>query len=83
MSAGLSGSSWGRDTGLRDISVDKVSVNQTAFEDAPVTIQAAVTASGFPASNIRAQLTEVATESGDRSAKTNDDAALAASNFPS
>ena len=54
----------GNDAGLRDISVDKVAVSQTAFEDAPVTVQAAVTARGFPGSTVRAKLTEIATESG-------------------
>jgi len=51
----------GSASGLRDISVDKVTVSQTAFEDAPVTVQAAVTAQGFGGSQIRAQLTEIAT----------------------
>jgi len=50
----------GTESGLRDISVDKVAVSQTAFEDAPVTVQAAVTARGFGGSEIRAQLTEMA-----------------------
>jgi uncharacterized membrane protein len=50
----------GTDSGLRDISVDKVAVSQTAFEDAPVTIQAAVAAHGFGGADIRAQLTEIA-----------------------
>jgi uncharacterized membrane protein len=50
----------GNEAGLRDISVDKVTVSQTAFEDAPVTVQAAVTARGFAGSEIRAQLTEIA-----------------------
>jgi hypothetical protein len=51
----------GSASGLRDISVDKVAVSQTSFEDAPVTLQAAVTARGFAGSEIRAQLTEIAT----------------------
>ncbi len=50
----------GKETGLRDISVDKVTVSQTAFEDAPVTVQAAVAAHGFAGAEVRAQLTEVA-----------------------
>jgi uncharacterized membrane protein len=50
----------GSDSGLRDISLDKVATSQTAFEDAPVTIQAAVGAHGFSGSEIRAQLTELA-----------------------
>ncbi len=53
----------GNDSGLRDISVDKVAVSQTAFEDAPVTVQAAVSARGFAGANVRAQLTEIATGS--------------------
>jgi uncharacterized membrane protein len=64
----------GADTGLRDISVDKVSASQTAFEDAPVTVQAAVSASGFSGSGVRAELTEVATESA--VLNTNDDPTL-------
>lgn len=50
----------GEDSALRDISVDKVSVSQTAFEDAPVTVQAAVTAQGFAGSEVQAQITELA-----------------------
>ena len=60
----------GSESGLRDISVDKVTVSQTAFEDAPVTVQAAVTARGFAGSEIRA-----ATDGnghGNRDARTND-----------
>jgi uncharacterized membrane protein len=53
----------GNETGLRDISVDKVTVSQTAFEDAPVTVQAAVAAHGFAGSDVRMQLTETAVES--------------------
>jgi uncharacterized membrane protein len=53
----------GTETGLRDISVDKVTVSQTAFEDAPVTVQAAVAAHGFAGSDVRMQLTETAVES--------------------
>jgi uncharacterized membrane protein len=51
----------GKDTGLTDISLKKIGVSQTAFEDAPVTIQAEVGASGFSGSEIVARLTEVAT----------------------
>ena len=32
---------------VRDISLQQVHVSQTSFEDAPVTIQADVTASGY------------------------------------
>ena len=52
----------GADSGLHDISVDKVTVSQTAFEDAPVTVQAAVTVRGFAGADIRAQLTEMASQ---------------------
>ena len=51
----------GTESGLRDISVDKVAVSQTAFEDAPVTVQATVTARGFAGAEVRVQLTEIAT----------------------
>lgn len=50
----------GRDVGLTDISLKKVGVSQTAFENAPVTIQAEVGASGCAGSEIVARLTEVA-----------------------
>ncbi|MGA2247998.1 MAG: glutamine amidotransferase [Verrucomicrobiota bacterium] len=53
----------GRDTGLTDLSLNQVGVSQTAFEDAPVTIQANVAASGFAGSEIVARLTEVAASS--------------------
>jgi uncharacterized membrane protein len=49
----------GSESGLRDIALDKVSVSQTAFEDAPVTVQAEVTASGFAGSDVNARLLEV------------------------
>ena len=50
----------GKDSDLTDISLNKIGVSQTAFEDAPVTIQAAVAASGFAGKEIVARLTEVA-----------------------
>src|SRR5262249_16361225 len=37
----------GRKDAIRDIAVQQVTVTQTAFEDAPVTIQANVTAAGY------------------------------------
>src|SRR5207249_2082315 len=37
----------GKDDPIKDISVQKVAVSQTAFEDAPVTIEASVVASGY------------------------------------
>ncbi len=51
----------GTEAGLRDISVDKVAVSQTAFEDAPVTVQTTIAAHGFAGADIQAQLTEIAT----------------------
>ena len=59
----------GRDNDLTDISLKKIGVSQTAFEDLPVTIQAEVSASGFAGKEIVARLTEVAT--GRTSAGTN------------
>jgi len=37
----------GSDSTIQDVSLNKVGVSQTAFEDAPVTVQAEVNASGF------------------------------------
>jgi len=51
----------GQDTGITDLSLNKVAVSQTAFEDAPVTIQADVTASGFDGMEVVTRVTEVAT----------------------
>src|ERR1043166_6503886 len=46
----------GRDDALKDISIQKTSVSQTWFEDAPVTIQADVSAAGYRGDEIVAQL---------------------------
>jgi len=46
----------GSDDVPRDLSLQKVAVSQTAFEDAPVTIQADVNADGFRGDEIVAQL---------------------------
>jgi uncharacterized membrane protein len=46
----------GSDDVLRDLSVQKVAVSQTAFEDAPVTIQTDVSADGFRGEEIVVQL---------------------------
>jgi uncharacterized membrane protein len=54
----------GKDDSITDLSLKKVGVSQTAFEDAPVTIQAEVAASGFSGAEIVALLTEVATGMG-------------------
>ncbi len=59
----------GKDANITDLSLKKTAVSQTAFEDAPVTIQAEVAASGFAGSEIVARLTEVAASVS--SAKTN------------
>jgi uncharacterized membrane protein len=50
----------GDDNALMDLSLNKVAVSQTEFEDAPVTIQADVAASGFDGSEIVARVTEIA-----------------------
>ena len=49
----------GSAAGLRDIALDKVTVSQTAFEDAPVTVQAEVSARGFAASDVNTRLLEI------------------------
>jgi uncharacterized membrane protein len=59
----------GKDSGLRDIALDRVSVSQTAFEDAPVTVQAEVSAPGFAGNDVVVRLTEVA--SSDSASATN------------
>lgn len=50
----------GSDSAIQDVSVNKVGVSQTAFEDAPVTVQAEVNANGFDGSAITTRLIEVA-----------------------
>lgn len=65
----------GSDAELQDISLNKVGVSQTAFEDAPVTVQAEVKANGFPNARISARLIEVATSTiGTNANKTNETA---------
>jgi uncharacterized membrane protein len=46
----------GRDEAIKDISLQKVAVSQTAFEDAPVSIQADVASGGYSGHSIVAQL---------------------------
>src|SRR5881396_1352869 len=46
----------GRDDAIKDIAVQKVAVSQTAFEDAPVTVQAEVLAAGYEGASIAAQV---------------------------
>ncbi|HXT39371.1 MAG TPA: glutamine amidotransferase, partial [Candidatus Angelobacter sp.] len=46
----------GRDDAIKDISLQKVTVSQTVFEDAPVTVQADVLADGYSGSSIVAQV---------------------------
>jgi uncharacterized membrane protein len=53
----------GSDAAIQDISLNKVGVSQTAFEDAPVTVQAEVNASGFDGAQITTRLIEVAASS--------------------
>ncbi len=48
----------GRRDPVKDIAVQQVSVSQTSFEDAPVTIQADVTSSGYRGQAIVAQLVD-------------------------
>jgi uncharacterized membrane protein len=46
----------GHDEALKDIALQKVAVSQTAFEDAPINIQADVAADGYSGQRIIAQL---------------------------
>jgi hypothetical protein len=50
----------GKDESEKDIALANVTASQTAFEDAPVTIQAEVAASGYAGANIVAQVFELA-----------------------
>ena len=45
---------------LRDLAVEKIAVSESAFEDAPVTIQADLAAPGFAGKKVVVQLIEVA-----------------------
>lgn len=72
--SGISGSTpvypvvIGNDETIRDIAVQKVAVSQTAFEDAPVTIEASVLASGYSGRPVVAQLLEMTEERGTNAA---------------
>jgi len=46
----------GQGTSLKDIAVEKVTVSQTVFDDAPVTVQAQVVASGYRGGTVTAEL---------------------------
>lgn len=54
----------GRDDPITDIALQRVTASQTAFEDAPVSIQADVTVAGYAGASIVAQLLEVTQVSG-------------------
>ena len=47
---------FGKDLPNQDVSIKKIAVTQTAFEDAPVTIQADVVASGYSGATLVGQL---------------------------
>ena len=49
----------GTDDPVRDVALQRVTVSQTAFEDAPVTLQAEVTASGYSGEPLVAQLVKL------------------------
>jgi uncharacterized membrane protein len=51
----------GKEGALRDLSVVNVSASQSAFEDAPVTIQAEAQALGFTGENVVAQVVDITT----------------------
>lgn len=51
---------FGTDDPVKDVAVQKVAVSQTSFEDAPVTIQAEATATGFAGEPLRARLLKIA-----------------------
>ena len=49
----------GREGALRDLSIVSVSSSQSAFEDAPVTIQADVLATGFNGESVQARIQDI------------------------
>ncbi len=49
----------GTDEAIKDLTISRVGVTQTAFEDAPVSITADVTASGFNGRTVEALLTRI------------------------
>ena len=49
----------GRDEPIKDIALRKLTVQQTAFEDAPVTVQAEVSAAGYAGRTVVAQLLDL------------------------
>lgn len=49
----------GTDDAVQDVSLQRVTVSQTSFEDAPVTLQAEATATGYPGETVVAQLIKV------------------------
>jgi len=54
----------GKDTATHDVSLEKIMASQTAFEDAPVTVQAEVGSHGFGGAKVAARLIEVTTDTG-------------------
>jgi uncharacterized membrane protein len=52
----------GTDDPIKDISLQKVAITQTAFEDAPVSVQADVSVTGYQGSSITAHLVQVAAQ---------------------
>ena len=55
---------FGNETPLRDIAITNVSVTQTSFEDAPVTITAEASAAGFSGQDVVARLVAIETGKG-------------------
>lgn len=49
----------GTDESVQDVSLQRVTVSQTSFEDAPVTLQAETSVTGYPGETIVAQLVKV------------------------
>jgi uncharacterized membrane protein len=49
----------GSDSTINDVSIERVAVSMTSFEDAPVTIQASIRASGYSGQTLVAQLVRV------------------------
>ena len=60
----------GRDDAVKDIAIVNANATQTAFEDAPVTVQTDVTTAGYAGEKIIAQLFAIESP-GDKTSKTN------------
>jgi uncharacterized membrane protein len=74
--------SLGTEDPIRDLAIDKVAASQTAFEDAPVTVQVNVAAIGYAGEQVTAQLLEVGQASNSLAEAVGTNRVAAATNAP-